>query len=133
MKSTNVTSDHIDQWETSERDGNITATSVAVKVGARSPREVDLGPSCRGIIVLTAVWASACGLEHKTPLSSTRIVSDLSPRQCSSRCRCVGGSSIRVLLIRVQIVRPSAIVAIIGLCVGGLAPVSRDCYFCASF
>ena len=38
-----VTSDHIDKWETSERDGNITATSIAVKVSARSPREVD-GP-----------------------------------------------------------------------------------------
>ena len=44
MKSPDVTSDHVDKWETSERDGNITATSVAVRVSARGPREVDVGP-----------------------------------------------------------------------------------------
>ena len=47
MKSTNITHDDIDKWEMSERDGNITATSVAIRVSARSPTEVDLGPSCR--------------------------------------------------------------------------------------
>ena len=73
MKRTNVTCDDIDKWETSERDGKITATWVAVKVSVRSPREVDVGPSSRSIIVLTAVWALACGLGHKTPLSSTSI------------------------------------------------------------
>ena len=36
----------------------------------------------------------------------------------------------RILPIRVQIVRPSATVAIIGLCVGGLATASRDLFLC---
>ena len=95
MKSTNVTSDYIDKWETSERDGNITATSVAVRVSARSPGKVDVGPSCLVSLSVTLIW-------------------HLSPRQCSSRCQC-WWEQYHDTADSVQIVRPSATVAIICL------------------
>ena len=133
MKSTNVTSGHIDKWETSERDGNITATSVAVRVSAKSPREVEVVVSLclslsSGIFVLAAVWAVACGLEHKTPLSSTRICECFVSATGFLSCRCVGGSSMRILP---SLVRPSATVAIIGfVCWWAGTRITRLLFLC---
>ena len=55
VKSTNITPDDIDKWETSERDGNITATSVAIRASARSPTGVDVGSSCRVSMSVTLI------------------------------------------------------------------------------
>ena len=70
------------------------------------------------IICCTAVWAQACGLERKT---SFVIIVHLwfirRPRSFFTYCWCVGGSSITILPLLVQIFRTFAIVTFFVLCV----------------
>ena len=82
------------------------------------------------ITILTAVWAQACGLEHKAPMSLSCIFGPFASTIFFCLCWCVGGSSVTILPLLVQMLRTVATVTIL---VGELAIVSRYCYFCTRF
>ena len=87
------------------------------------------------IICCTAVWAQACGSEHKT--SFVIIVHhwfNWCPWLSLDPCWCVGGSSITILPLLVQIIRTSATLAdLCSVCAGKHVTVSRYCRFCTRF
>ena len=73
-------------------------------------------PHLMSNIVLTAVWAQACKLEHKTPLSYHASLVGAASRSTSS----TGYPD----LLKIDN---------FGLCVGEVATVSRHCHFCERF